>query len=177
MKRGIFILLISICLMVEVPFYANGADAVGGFRGIQWGEQFSNILEPLIPVGSSQGDYVAYYISGDNLEIGVSHPDSIIYEFWKREFAAAKITVTGTEEFKSLKLAVFQQFRHTPKLNASSCQEWIWFYEWNEGDSLISLHFDVFKNQGLLSLVSSQILSQAKDQRKQEAKNGAKEDF
>ena len=89
----------------------------------------------------------------------------------KRDLQPCKLTVTATEEFQSLKLVGIQQVGgHTPELNTSSCQEWIWFYECNEGDSFISFHFDVFKNQGLLFLISSQILSQAKDQREQEAK-------
>jgi hypothetical protein len=139
-----------------------------GFRGIKWGTNINNIENMVL---EEEGEMKHYSRSTDNLKIGSSVLDHIIYSFYKNSFCDVYIRTTGYSNFKHLKDAIFTYYGKGYQDN-EYIEDWLW----DKYDVLMVLKYNEFSEETVFYIFYKPILL-AKDADDAKKAKDAEKDF
>ena len=160
-----FLLIISICVSIPVFAFQNEPD---GFRGIKWGTNISEL--PEMSLSEDRGDSKFYLRKGDKLKIGDADIDRISYGFYKGRFNKLFIIYKGSLNFTKLKDIFFAQYGQGSKPNRFMEQ-----YYWVGETVSISFEHSEITKEGKIFYTYDPISNEKGEDRKEKAKNGAKD--
>jgi len=150
-KMTLSTLVITILLVSRFAFAQpfDPASEPDGFRGIRWGTELSTLsgmeyyrtseIGGSLPVDLWDLDHWVllekiglkiYFRMGDELRMGGAELEKIEYGFWKGKFCEVTVTLRGSENWVSLREAVFQRFgrgtlsRFSPPLGGTEDFDW-----------------------------------------------------
>jgi len=163
--RGIFLLIISVCVAIPAVAFQNEPD---GFRGIKWGTNISEL--PDMSLSEDYGNSKFYFRKGDKLKIGDADIDRIGYGFYKGRFNKLFIIYKGSLNFTKLKDTFFDQYGQGSKPNRFMEQ-----YYWVGETVSISFEHSEITQKGKIFYTYDPISNEKEADSKEKAKNGAKD--
>jgi len=138
--------------------YQNEPD---GFRDVKWGAPISS-LDNFTETRRDDGNNVVFYSrSNDSMDVGGVAVNSIEYGFYEGRFLLASIRVSGHTQFTKLRMACTNMFGIGTLFNRSAD-----LYVWGGSISTVRLRYDPEKDQGVLTMTSTEVRSMMKTNEK-----------
>jgi len=103
--RGIFLLIISVCVAIPVFAFQNEPD---GFRGIKWGTNISQL--PDMGLTEDDGGTKYYVKNNDKMKIGDADINQLVYGFYKNRFCVVAIVFDGYSNFSKIKETLVNEY-------------------------------------------------------------------
>jgi len=179
-KQLIFILFISLMFAINLPAFSQENQSYqnepNGFRNLTWGTNFSQVKDQFsyYRIDLAYGGIDLYRRNGDDLHIGQSKLDFILYGFWKGKLSDVRIMSKGYENWNNLKAAVFNQFGQVPRLYPFDYLE---EYIWNGPITTIILSYNRTLEEAMLILFSTSTSEEQIQYRDQKLQEGGQSDF
>jgi len=161
----VFLLIISVWVSLPAFAFQNEPD---GFRGIKWGTNISEL--PDMSLFEDYGNSKSYLRKGDKLKIGDADIGRIGYGFYKGRFNKLFIIYKGSLNFTKLKDIFFGQYGQGSKPNRFMEQ-----YYWVGETVSISFEHSEITKEGKIFYTYDPISNEKEADRKEKAKNGAKD--
>jgi hypothetical protein len=137
-----------------------------GFGGIQWGTHISAVTNMILVLEKAndpiRGDLKIYQNQDQVMTEGRAKLKKVGYVYFKDKFMSAQILTEGSINWLGLKDGAFEIFGKGEQPD-QSIEQYFWF----GNKSRIILNYDKNKEQGSLSVLSTQYLSQYQESIKQ----------
>jgi hypothetical protein len=151
--------LIILFLALPITVFAEGFGfrpglEPDGFRGIKWGTDLSTLRG--MELVENDGVDKFYKNKEDNMTLGASQLNEIIYVFWNDKFASVLIQTNGLENYGHLKDACFEKFGEGMRTDADQRLN-IEYYIWEGAITGIDLKYEKINNVGLLYIFSLEL--------------------
>lgn len=146
---------------------------MSGFRDLVWGTNINTVADLIFQyTDPSYGGIDIYSRIGDELKIGTSKLDFIVYGFWQGKLYSVTIQTSGYMNFIGLKDACIEKFGNPYKPNIY-IEEYVWSGDITDG----YLGYNEFSEKAVFRMSSYEIVTVMNNYKLQRAKEGAMEDF
>lgn len=172
MLKAFFVSTVLAFMAVASP--ASAYDAPDGFRGLIWGQNYSEVKDQLQQYGTpDKGDLTHFTRKGDQLSIGSAGVDEIVYTFYKGRLFLVGVQFSGDENLRALRAATEERFGRFNRPNRFMDR-----YFWGSGHPVSSIIIDYspVKRSGLMLFRSNEIDRQ-RDEDLKAAARAARKDF
>jgi hypothetical protein len=149
----------------KIAAFPNQPD---GFRGIKWGTRVEDLEH--LKLLEQTGDFEVYAKTDDNLNLGETDLEKIVYMFYKGRFAGLVIEYESAINYRIIDRALVEYYG--PGQPQSNIQK---KHQWDGFEVLIGHEFNSGKNKGRIIYAYKPVMEKSEKDLTQKARAAAKD--
>jgi len=167
MKKVIVSILCVVLILLSVSFVGAFQNEPEGFRGLKWGDPPAENMKYITTIDLMD----VYKLLGDKMSIGNAKFWDIGYSFYDGRFMGVLLSFKGKKNYDLLETICKGRF------GEDEVDEGFYKFSWYGQISSIVLKYDVVEEEGSLGLVSTQIIREWVNAKKEKESKEAKGDW